>query len=321
MRLMDKVLFGRALDYAQDVIEELEREAADVVVSSEMLPGVIAACESRGQRQVMLSANLCFLPFPGMPAFGPGLPPPRTAEERQLHDQIIAGTTQMFDAGLGHLNQARAALGLPPLARSVDQFFVPSMFLLATSRAFDWPVQPPGTIRYVGAQLDEPGWVEEWQSPWPKDDARPLVTIGFSTSFQDHAAALQRVINASGELPVCALVTLGQIQPDEVQASANTAIVRSAPTQRRDATGQRGGHAWRTWHCDARPEASPADADHSARSRSRRERGPCRRARSRSSIGSDGHSGRDRGRAATTDHGACFCASSPAPWQCHRQGR
>lgn len=194
-----------------------------------MLPGVIAACESRGQLQVMLSANLCFLPFPGMPAFGPGLPPPRTAEERQLHDQIIAGTTQMFDAGLGHLNQARAALGLPPLARSVDQFFVPSMFLLATSRAFDWPVQPPGTIRYVGAQLDEPGWVEEWQSPWPKDDARPLVTIGFSTSFQDHAAVLQRVINASGELPVCALVTLGQIQPDEVQASANTAIVRSAP--------------------------------------------------------------------------------------------
>lgn len=230
MRLLDNVLFGKALEYAQDVSDELDREPADVVLVSDMLPGVIAACEGRKQRHAMLSANLCFLPLPGMPAFGPGLPPPRTAEDHALHAQIVEGTIQMFDAGLEPLNHTRQVFGLPPVDRAADQFAVPPLFLLGTSHAFDWPINPlPPQIRYVGAQLDEPRWVNEWRSPWPAADRRPLIAIGFSTSFQDHAAVLQRVIDAAGTLPAKALVTLGQIQPDEVRPAGNTVIVQSAP--------------------------------------------------------------------------------------------
>jgi hypothetical protein len=43
---------GPALAYAQDVIDELRREAADLVVTCEALFGVMAGCESIGQRFV-----------------------------------------------------------------------------------------------------------------------------------------------------------------------------------------------------------------------------------------------------------------------------
>jgi UDP:flavonoid glycosyltransferase YjiC (YdhE family) len=56
------------------------------------------------------------------------------------------------------------------------------------------------------------------------------VLVGFSTSFQNHAACLQRVIDALADLPVRVLVTLaGAILPDEVQARTNTVVVESAP--------------------------------------------------------------------------------------------
>jgi UDP:flavonoid glycosyltransferase YjiC (YdhE family) len=59
------------------------------------------------------------------------------------------------------------------------------------------------------------------------------VLVGFSTSFQNHAGVLQRVIDAAAALPVRLLVTLGAaIRPDEITPSANTAIVASAPHNR-----------------------------------------------------------------------------------------
>lgn len=229
-RLMDNIMLGRALEYAQDVIAELEREPADVVVTSEMLPGVLAACESLGQRVAIFAANLCLYPLPGMPAFGPGLPPPRTREENALHDQIRAGTAAMFDAGLDALNRARIELGLLPLASAVDQISVADLYMLGTSRVFDFPVKRlPEQIRYVGPQMDEPAWAQPWVSPWAASDRRPMITVGFSTTFQNHAGVLQNVIDAAATLPVKALVTLGQIGNGEVRAAENTALVPSAP--------------------------------------------------------------------------------------------
>src|SRR5580765_5876119 len=58
---------GPALEYAQDVIQELRREPADLVVTSEMLFGVMAGCESVGQRFAILSVNIRLGPVPGIP--------------------------------------------------------------------------------------------------------------------------------------------------------------------------------------------------------------------------------------------------------------
>lgn len=229
-RLMERIMAGPALEYARDLIAELDREPADLVVTSEMLLGIMAACESRGQRIAIFTANLCFYPLPGMPAFGPGLPPPKSDAEIALHEQIKAGTSQMLDAGLEGINRARLALGLLPIQSTMQQFRAVKLHVLGTSRHFDLPVgKLPEEIRYVGPQLDEPSWVNPWSPPWSASDQRPLLAVGFSTTYQGHAGVIQSVIDAAADLPVRVLVTLGQVSPDEVRPAENTVLVQSAP--------------------------------------------------------------------------------------------
>lgn len=228
---MRDVWCGPALKYAQDLLDELRREPADLVVTSEMLFGVQAACESIGQPFAILAVNIRLAPTPGIPPMGPGFPPARTAEERALHAHVAAASQELFDNGLPPINEARAALGLPPLEHLIDQFEAAEVEILATSRAFDFPAERlPENIRYVGPLLSDPLWARTWNCPWPATDTRPLVAVGFSTTFQNHAGVLQKVIDALAPLPVRVLVTLGgAIDPNALTPAENTAIVDSAP--------------------------------------------------------------------------------------------
>jgi MGT family glycosyltransferase len=220
-----------ALSYAQDVIEELERESADLVVTSEMLFGVMAGCESIGQKFAILSVNIRFAPLPGVPPMGPGLTPARSAEERAMHAQIADGVQAIFDSGLPALNAARIVLGLAPLEHLLDQFDAAAIELLATSQAFDFPAEAlPERVRYVGPLISDPHWARSWTRPWPASESRPLVTVGFSTTFQNHTEVLQRVIDALAPMPVRVLLTLGgSIAANELNAGDNCVIVESAP--------------------------------------------------------------------------------------------
>jgi len=231
MRAIDGIWAGPALAYAQDVMEELRREPADLVVTSEMLFGVAAGCEALGQRQVNLAANISLFPLPGVPPLGSGLTPARTAEERAQHAQAAQRVIGLMDHGLAALNAARQTLGLPPLAHVVDQQKSAEAVLMATSAAFDFAPDtlPPG-VQYVGPQLDEPAWAEALDADLQGPGKRPRVVVGFSTTFQNHAAVLQRVVDALSDLPVEGVVTLGEtIRAGEVTAAANVCVLRSAP--------------------------------------------------------------------------------------------
>ena len=222
---------GPALAYAQDVIEELERESADLVVTVDALFGVMAGCESRGQKFAILSPNISLSPLPGIPPLGPGLAPARNDEERAMHAQIRNAATALFDSGLPFLNSARASLGLAPLEHLLDQFKAAAVELLATSRAFDFPAERlPSRVRYVGPLMGDPHWARPWKSPWAKSDQRPLVTVGFSTTFQNHAAVLQNVVDALAPLPARVLVTLGgSVKAEHLRPADNCVLVESAP--------------------------------------------------------------------------------------------
>jgi MGT family glycosyltransferase len=137
----------------------------------------------------------------------------------------------LFDSGLQPLNSARAALGMGPLEHLLDQLRSASAELLATSVAFDFPADSlPPRVRYVGPQIANPHWARPWSSPWPSSDVRPLISVGFSTTFQDHVAVLQKVIDALEPLPARVLVTLGgSIDAGELRGAANCIIVESAP--------------------------------------------------------------------------------------------
>jgi MGT family glycosyltransferase len=230
-QVIEALWIGRALDYARDVIEELRRAPADLVVTSEMLFGVAAGCEALGQRFACLTANVSLFPLPGVPPLGPGLPPACDDAERAMHEEGRAFNVALFDHGLPTLNAARATLGLPPLAHSLDQFAGAERTLIGVARAFDFaPDVLPADHQYVGPQLDEPDWAKPWTCPFPTDDRRPLVLAAFSTTFQNHAGVLQRVIDAAAALPVRLVVTLGgSIRPEELRPADNVRLVESAP--------------------------------------------------------------------------------------------
>jgi MGT family glycosyltransferase len=230
-RVLHRIMTGPALAYAQDVIEEMRRDPADLVVSSEMLLGVPLGCEAVGQRHVLFTSNISLFPLEGVPPLGPGLAPARNAGEKALHLAITKASLQMFDEGLPALNTARTALGLAPLQRLTDQHLTAERILFGTSAAFDFaPASLPERIAYVGPQLDDPAWAVPWCSPWSETDTRPLILVSFSTTFQDHTGVLQAIIDGAADLPVKLLVTLGDtIAPEELTPRANCRLVTSAP--------------------------------------------------------------------------------------------
>lgn len=231
MQAIDDIFAGPALAYAQDLMDELRREPADLVISSELLFGVMLGCEAIGQPFVLLPCNWLFFPLDDAPRNFPAHRSDLNQEELAQLEEMAAGAKAMFDHGLPALNRARDALGLCPLETILDQLRPAQKILIGISRTFDFSIEGDSSgYAYIGPQLDEPNWVEPWLSPWQAEDSRPLVLVGFSTTFQNHAGVLQRIIDALAPLPVRAVVTLGPtIMPHELVPAENVCLLQSAP--------------------------------------------------------------------------------------------
>ena len=230
-RLRDRMFVGPSLAHAEDVREELTRFPADTIVTSEMLLGVMAAAESAQIPCVALCANVYLFPQSGVPPFGPGLLPATSVVGRLRDWAIRTMTMRAFGKGTGTFNATRRALGLGPLRHPFEQLDRVATHLVLTSAAFDFqsPTPPPQLV-YAGAALDDPDWTEPWTSPWAPGDPRPLVVVGFSSTFQNQADVLQRVIDGLRDLDVRAVVTAGpSIDPRSLRAPANVHVCRSAP--------------------------------------------------------------------------------------------
>ena len=104
------------------------------------------------------------------------------------------------------------------------------LIVVLTSPTFDYAAPfVPDNVRYVGPVLDEPAWVQPLSLPEP-DDPRPLVLVALSSTFQDQAALIQRIIDALSGLPVRAVVTTGPaLDPARFSASEPVRVVQSAP--------------------------------------------------------------------------------------------
>jgi len=230
-RLCDQFFVGTALPRAQDVLAELKRFEADTIVSSEMLLGVMAAAEAAGVPCAALAANVYLFPLPGVPPFGPGFQPAKTWIGRLRDKFITKMTIKVFAEYTDAFNEARKTLGLDPVSHPFDQIARVDRFLVQTSPAFDFPATSlPRNVVYVGPEIGDPEWVEPWRSPWNDNESRPLVLVGFSSTFQDQSAALRRVIAALGGLDVRAVVTTGPaIDVEALEAPENVHICRSAP--------------------------------------------------------------------------------------------
>jgi UDP:flavonoid glycosyltransferase YjiC (YdhE family) len=230
-RIRDRLMFGPALAFAEDALEELAREPADVVVSDFILLGVAAAAERAGIPCALLVHTVYLIPRPGIPAPGPGFLPMRGPVGR-LRDAFFGYMfLRTFQSGFRALNEARARLGLPPVGSMREVLGRAERVLVLASPSVDFGENglPPNT-RYVGAQLDDPAWAEPWDSPWPADHLDPLVVVGLSTTNQGQTRLAQRAIDALGGLSVRGLLTTGPaVDPAHLAPPANVVVCRSAP--------------------------------------------------------------------------------------------
>ena len=210
--LLDRLMTGAAAAYAADTLQVLDANPGAAMVSQELLLGCMVAAEARGAPLALHTANVWPLPtLEGVPPFGPGLAPPATEQDRWFQGLIREASRGFYDAGLPDLNAARAARGLAPLARTLDQIDAAGLILLSAARAYDFAPEAglPAPFVYAGPQARVPAWAAPWNSPWSEDDARPLVLVSFSTLYQAQEPVIRRVIEALATLPVRGVVTLG----------------------------------------------------------------------------------------------------------------
>ncbi|HZZ37152.1 MAG TPA: glycosyltransferase, partial [Caulobacteraceae bacterium] len=229
--LCDAVITGPAGRYAADVLEALDEFAADIVVSMELLFGVMAAAEARGVPLAILSSNLwCFPTLPSTPPFGAGLPLPADDDARELYEKIAVATRDAYQTRLPALNAVRDSLGLAPLADFFHQLDRARRILMATSKTFDFGADLPAQFVHVGPYLTDPVWVQPSAPIWSEEDPTPKVLVSFSTMYQGQDETLERVIDALGGLPVKAVVTLGPVlNPEDFSPPANVHVVKNAP--------------------------------------------------------------------------------------------
>lgn len=231
-RLCERLIAGPAALYAGDVLDALADFPADLVVTQELLFGSMMAAEKARVPLALFCANVWPFPtLPGLPPFGAGMAPAAGEQDEMLHQMVGQTTRTIFQMGLPALNEARDRLGLPPLADLFDQLAVAKAVLLGASRAFDFAPEPlADPFAYVGPYVADPVDVEAWASPWPADDARPLVVVTSSSLYEAQEGLLKGVIAALGTLPVRALVTLGPaLDPAGFAAPDNVEVVVSAP--------------------------------------------------------------------------------------------
>ena len=65
-RVRDRVMFGPARQFCRDVVEQLDREPADVVVVDTLIPAALSGAEAAGVPSVLLMHGTYLLPGPGL---------------------------------------------------------------------------------------------------------------------------------------------------------------------------------------------------------------------------------------------------------------
>ncbi len=227
--VFDRVCFGAAIDYASDTMDALRTERVDVLVTNDILAGPAIAAEASGIPYALLSPHVSLRPLEGVPGCGSGFFPGQQDQEkdRAYHERYI----DLIGSFLPVLNRARAAFGLAPLSDIFDHHDRADRFLIALSSAFDFPATNlPSNVRYVGPLLDLPSWTRPWTAPWSGSPKRPRALVSLSTSFQNQAELLGRIVSALGPMELDAVVTVGPAMEQlALEAPANVTIVHSAP--------------------------------------------------------------------------------------------
>ncbi len=201
--IRERLCFNPAI--ANDVLTELEREPAEVLVVDCMLFTALSAAEASG----IPTATLVHTPY-----------------------TIFRGgpLVEMFAVGLEPLNRHRAGLGLAPVAQLVELHDGCELAIVALPKEFE-PESPdaPNVFR-MGPVLDAPALQRTDEAVDLGDGSTPLVLVSLSTAEQGQVELLQSIADAVAGLPVRAIMTTGPaVDPAVIVAGPNTQVVQYRP--------------------------------------------------------------------------------------------
>ena len=244
---VEHMFTGRAADQLMDTLAALEAGTPHRVVTSFNALGAMIAAESRGVQYNVLVSNIYPMPAPGLPPLAMGLAPARGFWGAKRDSVLNAVGGRLINSlALAPLNELRAQNDLAPMDSVWDQVHRAERELILTSAAFDFPAELPANARYVGPILDDPQWATDEPWDFPHGDL-PLVLVAMSSTFQNHADCMQRIVDALGELPVRGVLTTGPaIKIEQIRVPSNVEILSAAPhsqiLQRTDLVITHGGH-------------------------------------------------------------------------------
>ena len=226
-RVRDRLLVGPAREFCRDVLEELQRETADVAVVDTMIPSARFGAEAAGVPAVIVMHSAYMVPRAEVPPLGTGFMPASGPLGRLRDRSAAAVALAVFRSGLPALNQARAEFGLAPLRDALDLMGGANRILVCTSPSYDFaPGSVPANVRYVGPQLDDAASAASG-NPWTGPPDRPLVLVGLSSTVMRQENLLQRAADALGRLQVRGLITTGPaVDPAVIVAPPNVTITR-----------------------------------------------------------------------------------------------
>jgi UDP:flavonoid glycosyltransferase YjiC (YdhE family) len=199
-----------AADAAIALLPLMEEFRPDVVVSDILTLAPTLAAERAGLRRATLIPHVYPVHEPGLPFFAFGLQPPRTALGRAVWRRALPLLESGLRRGRRELNETRAAVGLPPIARFHGGIST-DLALVATFPQLEYPRRWPPEVHITGPM--------QFEVPYPDielpagDD--PLVLVAPSTA-QDPELRLVRVaLEALAEQPVRVIATTNRLESDE----------------------------------------------------------------------------------------------------------
>jgi UDP:flavonoid glycosyltransferase YjiC (YdhE family) len=208
-------------DASRALLPLFDELSPDLVVSDILTGAPALAAELRRVRRATLIPHVYPVSEDGLPFYGFGAMPPRTAVGRGLwraaRPVLDAGLRQ----GLRELNGTRAELGLPP-TEGFHAGISRQLALVATLPQLEYPRRWPAHVRVTGPMV--------YETPYPDVELPagdgPLVVIAPSTAKDRSARLVRAALEALADEPVRVLATTNRaVPPAEVEAPTNARVV------------------------------------------------------------------------------------------------
>ena len=194
----------------------------DVVVSDILTSAPSLAAELAGVRLATLIPHVYPVGEPGLPFFGFGAQPPRTAAGRALWRRGSDLFSVGLDRGLREANATRAELGLAP-ASEHHAGISSELALVATFPQLEYPRHWPREVEVTGPMF--------FEMPYPNVELPPgdgpLVVVAPSTSKDERLQLIRATLEGLRDEPVRVLATtnLRGAGTPELDIPQNAAVV------------------------------------------------------------------------------------------------